>query len=235
MLLAGIALGACNGGSKGSPTPPGGFAGGGADAAVKVADKAWEYKDGICQKGGNDRYLSVNIGNPASDEYFGLVAGQYPGVEGTPKAATGGGEFIGQGQAVVTFRHEKKLYLVKFASTKVTLQPGLAFGIHLSMPAWMLIMVAANMISSVPITPSNIGAYEVAVTELLKALGVDAGDAAGFAIASHVLNILWITVAGFVAMWALSLSLDDVFSFGRPKPALVPVDDTPPQSAGAPL
>ena len=112
---------------------------------------------------------------------------------------------------------------------------GLAFGIHLSMPAWMLIMVAANMISSVPITPSNIGAYEVAVTELLKALGVDAGDAAGFAIASHVLNILWITVAGFVAMWALSLSLDDVFSFGRPKPALVPVDDTPPQSAGAPL
>ena len=92
---------------------------------------------------------------------------------------------------------------------------GLAFGIHLSMPAWMLIMVAANMISSVPITPSNIGAYEVAITELTKALGVDAGLAGGFAIAAHVFNIAWITGAGFIAMWALGLSVDDVFSFGR--------------------
>jgi uncharacterized protein (TIRG00374 family) len=100
---------------------------------------------------------------------------------------------------------------------------GLAFGIHLSMPAWMLIMVAANMISSVPIAPSNIGPYEVAVTELLKALGVDAGTAAGFAIATHIFNILWITVAGAIAMWALKLSLADVFSFGgarrQPEPA----------------
>ncbi len=92
---------------------------------------------------------------------------------------------------------------------------GLAFGIYLSMPAWILIMVAANMISSVPITPSNIGAYEVAITELTKALGVDAGLAGGFAIAAHVFNIAWITGAGFIAMWALGLSVDDVFSFGR--------------------
>jgi hypothetical protein len=92
---------------------------------------------------------------------------------------------------------------------------GLAFGIHLSMPAWMLIMVAANLVSSVPITPSNIGAFEVAITELTKALGVDAGLAGGFAIAAHVFNIVWITAAGFTAMWALGLSLDDVFSFGR--------------------
>jgi uncharacterized protein (TIRG00374 family) len=95
---------------------------------------------------------------------------------------------------------------------------GLAFGIHLSMPAWMLIMVAANLISAIPITPSNIGAFEVAITELTKALGVDAGQAGGFAIGAHVFNIAWITGAGFVAMWALGLSFDDVFSFGR-KPA----------------
>ncbi len=92
---------------------------------------------------------------------------------------------------------------------------GLAFGIHLSMPAWMLIMVAANMISSVPITPSNIGTYEVAVTELVTALGVDRGVAGGFAIATHVFNILWITGAGFIAMWSLGLAPADVFSLGR--------------------
>lgn len=91
---------------------------------------------------------------------------------------------------------------------------GLAFGIHLSMPAWMLIMVAANVISAVPVAPSNIGPYEVAVTELLKALGVGAGLAGGFAIASHILNILWITGAGAIAVWALGLDISDVFSLG---------------------
>ncbi len=92
---------------------------------------------------------------------------------------------------------------------------GLAFDIHLSMPAWMVIAVAANLITAVPITPSNIGAYEVAITEVLKALGVEAGTAAGFAIAAHALTILWIAGAGLVAMWSLGLGFDDVFSFRR--------------------
>jgi uncharacterized membrane protein YbhN (UPF0104 family) len=86
---------------------------------------------------------------------------------------------------------------------------GLAFGIHLSLPAWLLIMI-----SSVPVTPSNVGTYEVAVTELAVALGVNGGVAGGFAIASHIFNILWITGAGFIAMWALGLSPADVFSLG---------------------
>ncbi|MBI5285190.1 MAG: flippase-like domain-containing protein [Chloroflexi bacterium] len=99
---------------------------------------------------------------------------------------------------------------------------GLAFGIHLSMPAWMLIMVAANMISSVPITPSNIGAYEIALTELVAALGVDYGLAGGFAIATHTFNIVWITGAGFTAMWALGLNTSDVFSLGKKDPPPTP-------------
>jgi hypothetical protein len=99
---------------------------------------------------------------------------------------------------------------------------GRAFGIDLSMPAWILIMVASNLVSAVPITPSNVGAYEVAITELLKALGVDAGAAAGFAIAAHIFNIFWISAAGFIAMWALGLGLDDVFSFGPRESTLEP-------------
>lgn len=92
---------------------------------------------------------------------------------------------------------------------------GLAFDVRLAMPAWMLVMVADNLVSSVPIAPSNIGPYEVAMSELLKALGVGVGAAGGFAIAAHSLNILWITVAGFAAMWAMKLTLNDVFSLGR--------------------
>jgi uncharacterized protein (TIRG00374 family) len=95
---------------------------------------------------------------------------------------------------------------------------GLAFDIHLSMPAWMLIMVAANFVSAVPLAPSNIGAYEVVVTELAKALGVSAGAAGGFAIAAHMFNILWITVAGFAAMLSLRMTLRDVFSLSGPRP-----------------
>ena len=48
------------------------------------------------------------------------------------------------------------------------------------------------------------------------------GLAGGFAIGVHIFNIGWITGAGFAAMWALGLSLDDVFSFGR-KPRDAPV------------
>ncbi|MEX0751021.1 MAG: lysylphosphatidylglycerol synthase transmembrane domain-containing protein [Dehalococcoidia bacterium] len=102
---------------------------------------------------------------------------------------------------------------------------GLAFGIHLSMPAWMLIMIAANMISAVPIAPSNIGAYEVAITELVKALGVAAGPAGAFAIAAHIFNIASITVMGVISLYALRLTWADVFSFGNPAPKAVPADE----------
>ena len=102
---------------------------------------------------------------------------------------------------------------------------GLAFGIHLSMPAWMLIMIAANMISAVPVAPSNIGAYEVAITELTKALGVAAGPAGAFAIAAHMFNIAAITVVGLVSVYALKLTLADVFSFGGAPTKPVVIDD----------
>jgi uncharacterized protein (TIRG00374 family) len=104
---------------------------------------------------------------------------------------------------------------------------GLAFGIHLSMPAWMVIAVAANLITAVPVTPSNIGAYEVAITEVLKALGVETGTAAGFAIAAHIFNIFWITAAGLAAMWSLGLGFDDVFSFGRRSAGKDPSESAP--------
>jgi hypothetical protein len=108
---------------------------------------------------------------------------------------------------------------------------GLAFGIELSMPAWMVIMVAANLISAIPIAPENIGPYEVAITELVKALGVEVGTAGGFAIASHMFNILWVTAAGAISVWALGLSFADVFSFGRKETETVTLEVEPPRRA----
>ncbi|MHB8375551.1 MAG: lysylphosphatidylglycerol synthase transmembrane domain-containing protein [Dehalococcoidia bacterium] len=112
---------------------------------------------------------------------------------------------------------------------------GIAFGIGLSFPAWLLVMVVANMISSLPVAPSNIGAYEVAVTETLKALGVNTGVAGGFAIAAHIFNIVWITVMGFAAMWWLRISLAEVFSWGgrsQTRPAIA--EQSPERAAESP-
>lgn len=129
-LLAASAA-ACSGGGDKAPTPPGGFSGGGSDVTVTVAGESWEYKDGICTTGDGDSYFSLNAGNTATGEYFGLVAGLYPGAPegiGTPRAATGGGDFTGRPQTVVTFKHKNRSYLLSFDATKVTLAADLKAG-----------------------------------------------------------------------------------------------------------
>lgn len=89
---------------------------------------------------------------------------------------------------------------------------GQAFHVSLGIAAWMLVMVAANVVTSLPLTPSNLGAYEVVVTELLIALGVSSGVAGGYAIVAHLLNMVTIAVAGLVSMWVLDLGFKDLFS-----------------------
>ena len=72
--------------------------------------------------------MQLNIGNPAGDEYFGLTAGRYPGAEGTPRPAKGGGDFAGAEEVRLSFKHEQRVYLVKFAATKTTLAPDISSG-----------------------------------------------------------------------------------------------------------
>lgn len=92
---------------------------------------------------------------------------------------------------------------------------GLTFGLDLSFADYLVIMVTANMIVAMPLAPSNIGPYEVAVAEVVTLLGVDSAVAGGYAIGTHLLNILWVTVTGLVAMWFLGLGLADIFYLGR--------------------
>jgi hypothetical protein len=130
-IVALLLAAACSGGGDKAPTPPGGFSGGGADVSVTVGGDSWQYKDGICGQGADDAYFSLNAGNPATGEYFGLVAGKYPGAPtdlGTPRAATGGGDFTTRAQTVVNFKHKNRTYLVSFDATKVTLAPDLKSG-----------------------------------------------------------------------------------------------------------
>ena len=105
---------------------------------------------------------------------------------------------------------------------------GLAFGLDLSFSAYLVIMVAANMIVSMPVAPSNIGPYELATAEVVAVLGVARPLAGAYAIGTHLLNILWVGISGLIAMWLMGLSFEDIFSLKRPEgPQPEPVSETP--------
>jgi uncharacterized membrane protein YbhN (UPF0104 family) len=103
---------------------------------------------------------------------------------------------------------------------------GMAYSLGLAPHKFIIIMIAANLITALPITPWNIGPYEVVVQEVAAALGVDRDLAAGYAIGMHILMIMWITFSGVVAVWLLKLSLRDVVSLGRRRGAVTGSFDT---------
>ena len=88
---------------------------------------------------------------------------------------------------------------------------GQAFGLGLSFSAYLLITVAANMIVAVPITPTSVGLYEVALQEVIALFGVERSLAAGYAIGTHVFISLWIAATGLLAAWLLNIRFEELF------------------------
>jgi hypothetical protein len=56
----------------------------------------------------------------------------------------------------------------------------------------------------------------VAVAEVVAVLGVTRSLAGGYAIVTHLLNILWVTLTGLIAMWLLGLHFQDIFYLRTP-------------------
>ena len=88
---------------------------------------------------------------------------------------------------------------------------GQAFGLELPFTDYVLVMIGANMVVSLPLTPWDVGPYEVAVAEVLVLLGAESGVAGSYAIGSHLLLLTWISVTGIAATWLLGLSPRDLF------------------------
>jgi uncharacterized protein (TIRG00374 family) len=88
---------------------------------------------------------------------------------------------------------------------------GQAFGLGLSFSAYLLITVAANMIVAVPITPTSLGVYEVALQEVVALFGVERSLAAGYAIGTHLFMSLWIAATGLLAAWLLNIRFEELF------------------------
>lgn len=92
---------------------------------------------------------------------------------------------------------------------------GRAFGLELTFTDYVLVMIGANMIVSLPLTPWDVGPYEVAVSELVVLLGIETSVAGTYAIGSHLLLLTWISVTGIIAMWLLGLAPGDLFGASR--------------------
>jgi hypothetical protein len=106
-----VALAACGGGGEekatqtpakptgatateaAASTPVGARFSGSATATVKVGDKTFTFKNGKCDTAPDGSWLAVNIGQAASDEYFGLLVGANPSAPGGAKPVSGGGVF----------------------------------------------------------------------------------------------------------------------------------------------
>ena len=80
-----------------------------------------------------------------------------------------------------------------------------AFGLDLSVSQALILMIAANLVVSLPLTPWSIGPYELAVTEALVAIGAARTDAGAFALGSHLMLQAWIVVTGIIAMLWIGL------------------------------
>ena len=88
---------------------------------------------------------------------------------------------------------------------------GRALGLDLPPAVYLLVVVAATIAVSVPITQAGLGVFELAIAGLLITFGVDASQAAAFAIFSHVMLALPYFVTGPLAAVALRLNVADVF------------------------
>ena len=132
------------------------------------------------------------------------------------------------GAGLQSFRRPRAMFHVVWASHAAWLCEavmyyacGRALGFDLSPAVYLLVVVAATIAVSVPVTQAGLGVFEIAISGLLVAFGVDAAQAAAFAIFSHVMLALPYFATGPLAAVALRLSIPDILSLrlGKTEPA----------------
>jgi glycosyltransferase 2 family protein len=93
---------------------------------------------------------------------------------------------------------------------------GEAFEVHLEPYEYVIVMIAANFLTSIPLTPLGLGIYELGLQELVAAFGVDPELAFAYAFGSHLLLLSWVAVAGVVSAVALRVRPSELFYLRRP-------------------
>ncbi len=96
---------------------------------------------------------------------------------------------------------------------------GQALSLDISAGAYLLLVVAINVFGAIPLTQAGLGVFEVTLTGLMVALGVDEAQAAAYAIFVHILLTVPHIVTGPLAALGLRISLADMLFLGRRRPA----------------
>lgn len=78
---------------------------------------------------------------------------------------------------------------------------GLAYGVHLDVPFYVLFMVAVNFSSLIPAAPGGIGVIEAVVKTVLVSVGIDAELALAMVITQHVIQYLVVGIPGALIMF----------------------------------
>lgn len=122
------------------------------------------------------------------------------------------------GTGLQSFRSRRSLSIVSASSIAAWLTEsivyyacGRALGIDLNPAVYLLVVVAATVAVSLPFTQGGVGVFEVAITGLMVAFGVDKSQAAAFAIVAHVMEALPYFVTGPLTAIVLRVSPRDVF------------------------
>ncbi|MGE5595576.1 MAG: lysylphosphatidylglycerol synthase transmembrane domain-containing protein [Hyphomicrobiales bacterium] len=106
---------------------------------------------------------------------------------------------------------------------------GYAFGLDIAFGSYLLAMVAVNFAGSLTVLPSNLGIYEFAAIELLRATGATAGEATAYAFGSHLLVIVTISGVGLLTLAYLRIGLGEVLYLRERTP---PADPEAPREPG---
>ncbi|MPZ22050.1 MAG: flippase-like domain-containing protein, partial [Dehalococcoidia bacterium] len=103
---------------------------------------------------------------------------------------------------------------------------GRAFGLDLSAADSVAIMIAANLLTALPLTPFGLGVYELGLQEVVAALGAERDRALAYSLGSHALLSVWIIAAGATAAVLMRIRAGDLLYLSR--------SPQPPRSAPSP-
>jgi uncharacterized protein (TIRG00374 family) len=88
---------------------------------------------------------------------------------------------------------------------------GRAFGIDEAFPVFLMVVAAANLGFTLPVSQGGIGPFEFFTREALVLAGVEASLATAYAVALHAILLVPFTLFGLYLLWSVEFSLKDVW------------------------
>jgi uncharacterized protein (TIRG00374 family) len=131
------------------------------------------------------------------------------------------------GAGLRSFRSARALVIIALCSlaawtSEATMYwaAGESLGLDVSPAVYLLVVVAATVAVSVPLTQAGLGVFEVALTSLLVAFDVERSQAAAFAIYAHVILAVPYFMTGPLAALALRVNPGDMLFWRDPGPTI---------------